>query len=433
MNFEHYTTKAAEAIQAAQQLAYNNKNNHIDEIHLLAAMMQQADGFVPQIFGSDRATILAWLQNKLHSLPTIEWDHQLGISPQLNKDLLETDQQMKKMNDEYLTTEHLLLAIRKNNSPFIQDLTKQLSEPIDYTTLYATITSMRNGKTVQNQDPEGTMDALKKYGRNLTTLAKDGKLDPVIGRDDELRRCIQILSRRRKNNPVLVGDAGVGKTAIVEALASKIVAGDVPDMLQHKDVIELDMGALMAGAKYRGDFEERLKAVITEVEQSEGQIILFIDELHTIVGAGKTEWSADMGNMIKPALARGSMRVIGATTINEYRQNIEKDPALERRFQPVMVHQPSREDALAILRGIKDTYERHHGVTITDAAVVAAVDLSMRYISDRQLPDKAIDLLDEAAASVKMRMTSTPEEILRLANQINQLEIEKSALQREVK
>ncbi|HRX63939.1 MAG TPA: AAA family ATPase, partial [Candidatus Absconditabacterales bacterium] len=332
---------------------------------------------------------------------------------------------MNDMGDSYITTEHLLLAIIKGTNKVKEILS---NEGLDYDLVFKKIKEMRNGKKVESSNPENTMDALGKYGKDLTQLAQEGKLDPVIGRDEESRRAIQILSRRTKNNPVLIGDPGVGKTAIIELLAQQIIKGEVPDMLKNKKIVELDMGSLIAGAKYQGEFEERLKAVLKEVEKSDGSIVLFIDELHLVVGAGKTQGSMDMGNLLKPSLARGEIRVIGATTINEYRKYIEKDAALERRFQPVMVSEPNKEDALAILRGIKKTYETHHGVKISDTAVVACVDLSMRYITDRRLPDKAIDLLDEAAASTKMGMTSMPEDILRLEKKISQLEIEKQAL-----
>ena len=394
-------------------------------------MLEQADGYVPLILkkmGKNIEQIKAETIVLLDKLPRIQGTNQIGLSSELNRILEQSEREMKELWDAYITTEHFLLTILKNDNK-IKQLLEKLN--ITYQVAHETILQMRNGEKIETNDPEVSLEALSKYGKDITLLAEKGKLDPVIGRDEELRRVLQILSRRTKNNPVLVGDPGVGKTAIIELLAQQIVKWEVPELLKNKKIIELDMGALMAGSKYRGDFEERLKAILKEVEKSDWEIILFIDELHTVVGAGKTEWSMDMGNMLKPALARGQIRVIGATTLNEYRLYIEKDAALERRFQPVMVNEPTREDALAILRGIKKAYETHHGVKITDDAVVSAVDLSRRYIPDRKLPDKAIDLLDEAAASVKMNLATMPEEILQLEKSINQLEIEKQALIRD--
>ena len=395
-------------------------------------MLEQADGYLPLILkkmGKNIEQIKAETIVLLDKLPRIQGTNQIGLSSELNRILEQSEREMKELWDAYITTEHFLLAILKNDNK-IKQLLGKLN--ITYQVAHETILQMRNGEKIETNDPEVSLEALSKYGKDITLLAEKGKLDPVIGRDEELRRVLQILSRRTKNNPVLVGDPGVGKTAIIELLAQQIVKWEVPELLKNKKIIELDMGALMAGSKYRGDFEERLKAILKEVEKSDWEIILFIDELHTVVGAGKTEWSMDMGNMLKPALARGQIRVIGATTLNEYRLYIEKDAALERRFQPVMVNEPTREDALAILRGIKKAYETHHGVKITDDAVISAVDLSRRYIPDRKLPDKAIDLLDEAAASVKMNLATMPEEILQLEKSINQLEIEKQALIRDV-
>ncbi len=431
MNFNKLTIKASEAIQEANSLCINRGNNEITTEHLFFAMLEQTDGYLPLILkkmGKNIEQIKAETIVLLDKLPRIQGTNQIGLSNELNRILEQSEREMKELWDAYITTEHFLLTILKNDNK-IKQLLEKLN--ITYQTAHKTILQMRNGEKIETNDPEVSLEALSKYGKDITLLAEKGKLDPVIGRDEELRRVLQILSRRTKNNPVLVGDPGVGKTAIIELLAQQIVKWEVPELLKNKKIIELDMGALMAGSKYRGDFEERLKAILKEVEKSDWEIILFIDELHTVVGAGKTEWSMDMGNMLKPALARGQIRVIGATTLNEYRLYIEKDAALERRFQPVMVNEPTREDALAILRGIKKAYETHHGVKITDDAVVSAVDLSRRYIPDRKLPDKAIDLLDEAAASVKMNLATMPEEILQLEKSINQLEIEKQALIRD--
>lgn len=431
MNFNKLTIKASEAIQEANSLCINRGNNEITTEHLFFAMLEQADGYLPLILkkmGKNTEQIKAETIVLLDKLPRIQGTNQIGLSSELNRILEQSEREMKELWDAYITTEHFLLTILKSDNK-IKQLLEKLN--ITYQIAHKTILQMRNGEKIETNDPEVSLEALSKYGKDITLLAEKGKLDPVIGRDEELRRVLQILSRRTKNNPVLVGDPGVGKTAIIELLAQQIVKWEVPELLKNKKIIELDMGALMAGSKYRGDFEERLKAILKEVEKSDWEIILFIDELHTVVGAGKTEWSMDMGNMLKPALARGQIRVIGATTLNEYRLYIEKDAALERRFQPVMVNEPTREDALAILRGIKKAYETHHGVKITDDAVVSAVDLSRRYIPDRKLPDKAIDLLDEAAASVKMNLATMPEEILQLEKSINQLEIEKQALIRD--
>lgn len=432
MNFNKLTIKASEAIQEANSLCSNRGNSQILPEHLFFAMIEQTDGYLPVIIKKlwkNLEQLKAETILLLDQLPKIQWANQIGISSDLNAIFEQSEQEMKDLGDLYITTEHFFLALVK-----IENTVKKLLEKvdIDYTMVKNTILQIRNGEKVETNDPEVSLEVLSKYGKDITLLAEKGKLDPVIGRDEELRRVLQILSRRTKNNPVLVWEPGVWKTAIIELLAQQISKWEVPDLLKDKKIIELDMGALMAWSKYRWDFEERLKAILKEVEKSEGQIILFIDELHTVVWAGKTEGSMDMGNMLKPALARGQVRIIGATTLNEYRLYIEKDWALERRFQPVMVNEPSREDALSILRGIKKAYETHHGVKITDDAVIAAVDLSRRYLSDRKLPDKAIDLLDEASANVKMSLDTMPEEVLQLEKKINKLEIEKQALLRDL-
>ena len=402
MNLEQYTTKAIEALQSASQLALGQQNSQIDILHLFLSMLQQSDWYIPAILDKIKVstqTIKSLLIVEISKLPKLQWDYQISISQDLNKTLIQAENIMKEMADSFVTTEHLFLSILKWNNKLTEILK---SQNINYDLIFNTIKEMRQGENIQSQDPENTMDALWKYGKDLTKLAEEWKLDPVIWRDDETRRTIQILSRRTKNNPVLIWDPGVWKTAIIELLAQQIIKGDVPDMLKNKKIIEIDMWSLIAGAKYQWEFEERLKAVLKEVEKSNGGIILFIDELHLVVWTWRTQWAMDMGNLLKPALARGQIRVVGATTINEYRQYIEKDAALERRFQPVLVDEPNKDDALTILRWIKKTYETHHGVKISDSAVVASVELSMRYIPDRRLPDKAIDLLDEASASCKM-------------------------------
>jgi len=431
MNFNKFTIKASEAVQSAHDFALKMHHSKILIIHLLDAMLKQKDGYVPLIckkWNIKCESLETLIKKELENMPTITWNYQIWLDPELNKVFDKAEKIMNEMWDSYITTEHLFLAIMR-----ISDKMKKLLAEFGMTDKLAEekIKDMRNGEKVKTQDPETTLDALWKYGKDITKLAEEWKLDPVIWRDDEIRRAIQILSRRTKNNPVLVWDAWTWKTAIVELLAQQIVKWEVPDMLKNKKIIELDMWSLMAWTKYRWEFEERLKAIINEVEKSEWKIILFIDELHTVVWAGKTEGSMDMWNMLKPGLARWKIRLIWATTLNEYRKYIEKDPALERRFQPVMVDEPSKEDAVAILRWIKETYENHHGVKISDSAVVSAVDLSMKYIADRRLPDKAIDLLDEASASVKMWITSMPEDLLKLEKKITTLEIEKQALKLE--
>lgn len=431
-NFDKYTIKASQAVQSAHDEALNRKNSQIDTWHLFLAMLDQTDWYVPLIFKKswfDVTWIKQTVVNTLNQLTKVDGQYQLGLSPDLNNVFNTTETLASSMWDHYVTTEHFLLAIIKTNSDVYKKLLSWIG--VSYDSVLNVINEIRWWENVKSQDPEGSLDVLEKYWRDLTKLAEEWKLDPVIWRDDEIRRTIQILSRRTKNNPVLVWEAWVWKTAIAELLAQKIVQSQVPDILKDKIIFELDMWSLMAWSKYRWEFEERLKSILNELEKSEWRIILFIDELHNIVGAWKAEGSLDMGNMIKPALARWAIRMIWSTTINEYRKYIEKDPALERRFQPVMVDEPSRIDCISILRGIKQTYEAHHWVKITDAAVVAATDLSIKYISDRRLPDKAIDLMDEAAASVKMWITSMPEWLAKIDKNIRQLEIEKQALNME--
>ncbi len=433
MQSPNYTTKAGEALQTAQEKATQASHAQVEPLHLFGAMLEQKDGFVPQLINrliDNKAGFAIDLETLRDKHPKLTGSYQLTIAQELQQAVVAGGRFASQMGDSYVSTEHLLLGIISHPGN-LKELLDRYGISLSLT--QELITTLRKGSTIDSPDPEGTFEALAKYGKDITALAAEGKLDPIIGREEEMRRTMQILSRRTKNNPVLIGDPGVGKTAIVEWLAQLIISGNVPDILLDKQIIELDLGAMMAGAKYRGEFEERLKAVLRELEQAEGRVILFVDEVHMIVGAGKAEGAIDMGNMIKPALARGQIRVIGATTINEYRQYIEKDPALERRFQPVMVSEPSQEDTLAIMRGIKDRYETHHGVKIIDDAVIAAVQLSTKYIVDRKLPDKAIDLLDEAAARVKMGISTAPESVVMLDKQIRTREVEKQALTMEKK
>lgn len=427
MDPNRLTTKSAEALQGAMQLAGQLNHSEIKPEHLALVLLNQSDGIVPvllQKLERDPTKVAGELQQLISQMPTVSGPTSAYISSELNQVFSDAESHAGKLRDEFISTEHLLLGLLE-----IEKLTKILD--VKPKQVLDVLKQVRGNQKVTDRDPEGKFQALEKYTIDFTRLASEGKIDPVIGRDSEIRRVLQILSRRTKNNPVLVGEPGVGKTAIVEGLARKIIENDVPDQLKNRRILALDMGALIAGAKYRGEFEDRLKAVIKEVESTDGQVVLFIDELHTIVGAGAQEGSTDAGNLLKPALARGQLRTIGATTLKEYRKYIEKDSALERRFQPVMVEEPSVEDTISILRGIKEKYETHHGVRIRDNALVAAVQLSNRYIGDRFLPDKAIDLMDEAAATIKIDIDSKPANLDQLERRVRQLEIEKTALKKE--
>jgi len=431
MKIERFTDKAREAVSEAAELAKQHNNSQIEVEHLLAALLSQEGGVVPQVIqkaGGNLAEAQRIVNSDIERLPRVYGGSEPGISPRLRRVLEDAWKEMSQFQDEYLSVEHLLLAIFDTDGAAERALK---AAGLDRDAVLKALTSIRGSQRVTDQNPEGKYQALEKYGRNLTELAAQGKLDPVIGRDEEIRRVIQVLSRRTKNNPVLIGEPGVGKTAIAEGLAQRIVRGDVPKTLADKQVVTLDLGALVAGAKYRGEFEERLKAVLKEITSAEGNIILFIDELHTLVGAGAAEGAMDASNMLKPMLARGELHCIGATTLDEYRKHIEKDAALERRFQPVLVDQPSVEDTISILRGLKQRYEVHHGVRIQDSALVAAAVLSNRYITDRFLPDKAIDLVDEAASRRRVELDSTPSEIDALDRRIRQLQVEHEALKKE--
>ena len=433
MNLQKYTEKAQEAIVAAQRMADERNNPQIEPEHVLLALVGQKEGIVPEIIRKmnvDPAAVTTALKAEVEKLPTAYGGSQAGLSPRLRAIADAAEKEAERLKDEYISTEHLLLAIagESGRSPAARAL-HQLKITKD--AILSAMTAVRGSQRVTDQNPEAKYQALERYGRELTDLARKGKLDPVIGRDEEIRRVIQVLLRRTKNNPVLIGEPGVGKTAIVEGLAQRIVRGDVTEGLKNKKIVALDMGALVAGAKYRGEFEERLKAVLKEITDSQGEIILFIDELHTVVGAGAAEGSIDASNMLKPMLARGELHTIGATTLDEYRKHIEKDAALERRFQPVQVGEPTVEDSISILRGLRERYEIHHGVKLKDSALVAAAVLSQRYIADRFLPDKAIDLVDEAAARLRMEIDSMPAELDEIERRIMQLEIEREALRKE--
>ena len=431
MGQEKYTAKTLAALQSAQQIAAMKYHQEITSAHVLLALAKEPEGLLATIFEecqTDMPMLKARLEQELAKIPSVKGTDRLGMGMDMVRVLGRAEEYAKSMKDDYVSTEHLLLALATDGSSEVQDICRQFH--LTKSAIQASIRKNRK-QNVTTDNPEEGYKSLEKFGRDLTAAARAGKLDPVIGRDEEIRRTIEILSRRTKNNPVLIGEPGVGKTAIVEGLARRIVAGDVPESLKNKTLFSLDMGSLIAGAKYRGEFEERLKSVLNEIAKSDGQILLFIDELHTVVGAGATEGAMDAGNLLKPMLARGELRCIGATTLNEYRKYIEKDTALERRFQPVMVGEPSVEDTISILRGLKERYEVHHGVRIRDAALVAAAMLSDRYISDRFLPDKAIDLVDEAAAKLRTEIESMPQPLDEIRRKIMQLEIEEQALKKE--
>ncbi|MBQ6265501.1 MAG: ATP-dependent chaperone ClpB [Clostridia bacterium] len=431
MNTEKYTQKSLEALSSAQSIAMQNSNQQVEQEHILYALLSQNGGLIPSLvtsIGADLNSLLSKLQTQIGSLPQVQGGD-MYYSQSAFAALSEAEKAAQNMKDEYISVEHLMLGIIRKASPAVKSILS--SYGITEKAFLEVLKNVRNSRNVTTDNPEDTYDALKKYGRDLTEAAREQKLDPVIGRDEEIRNVIRILSRKTKNNPCLIGEPGVGKTAIAEGLAARIVKGDVPERLKDRTVFSLDMGSLVAGAKYRGEFEERLKAVLTEIQKSEGRIILFIDELHLIVGAGKTDGAMDAGNILKPLLARGELHCIGATTLNEYRQYIEKDAALERRFQPVLVAEPTVEDTVSILRGLKERYEVYHGVKIQDGALIAAATLSDRYISDRFLPDKAIDLVDEACASIKTEIDSMPAELDEISHRIMQLEIEEAALKKE--
>jgi ATP-dependent Clp protease ATP-binding subunit ClpB len=430
--FDKFTVKAQEALQGTQDVAGRFGNQQLEPAHLLLALVEQSEGIVPAVLarlGVTPAAVAQEAEQAIENLPKVGGAAEHYLSPALKEVFDQASRETEQFKDEFVSTEHLLLALAKKSGDTAGRILARLG--VTHDAILKALVTVRGTQRVTDQNPEAKYQALERYARDLTELARRGKLDPVIGRDDEVRRVIQVLSRRTKNNPVLIGEPGVGKTAIVEGIAQRIVAGDVPESLKSKRIVQLDLGALVAGSKYRGEFEDRLKAVLKEIEESSGQVILFIDELHTLVGAGAAEGAIDASNMLKPALARGELRCIGATTLNEYKKHVEKDAALERRFQPVYVGQPTVEDTIAILRGLKERYEVHHGVRIKDSAIVAAAVLSNRYISDRFLPDKAIDLIDEAASSLRIEIDSMPAEIDQIERRITQLEIERQALRKE--
>ena len=435
MDANRFTRKAQEALSAAQQAAAGRNHQLVGTKHLLAALLDQEEGITARFLqqaGADPAALRRELERLMDRIPRVTgtgYQGALQIDSTLARVLARAESEAGQLKDEYISAEHLLLALLEESEPELRDMLRRAG--LSRESLLQSFRRVRGSRRITSDDPEGTYEALLRYGRDLTALAREGKLDPVIGRDEEIRRVIEILSRRTKNNPVLIGEPGVGKTAIVEGLARRIVARDVPEGLKEKSVITLDMGALVAGAKYRGEFEERLKAVLKEVQEAEGEVILFIDELHTVVGAGAAEGSVDASNLLKPMLARGELRAVGATTLDEYRKHIEKDAALERRFQPILVLPPSVEDTVSILRGLKERYEVHHGVRIQDGALIAAAVMSDRYISDRFLPDKAIDLIDEAAARLRTQIDSLPTALDEINRRVMQLEIEEAALKKE--
>ena len=432
MNMNKLTVKAQEAVQQAQELAGEHSNQVLEPLHLLGALLADQEGVVGPILakaGAQTSVVAHKVTDAIAALPRVQGAGGMGISSDGQKALQDAFTEASKLNDEYVSTEHLLLGIVASKSNAGQLLRDQ---GVTRDVVLKVLKDVRGNRRVTGQNAEETYQSLEKYARNLNEEARKGKIDPVIGREEEIRRVLQVLARRTKNNPVLIGEPGVGKTAIVEGIAQRIISQDVPETLQSKTIFSLDMGALIAGTQYRGQFEERLKSVIKEVADSNGEFVLFIDELHTLIGAGATGGAMDAANILKPALARGELRAIGATTLDEYRQHIEKDPALERRFQKVLVQEPTVDDTISILRGLKERYEVHHGVRITDAAIVAAAQLSNRYITDRFLPDKAIDLVDEAASKLRIEIDSMPEELDSLERRIRQLEIERQALLREL-